>query len=79
MTDATLKDHVSSHTKCFKKLLKIADPGAPLGAHCDFERPAREAFDEVCTSLWRLRVVFLTICAEKLDLLGLLDFDVSLQ
>ena len=53
--------------KMLRKRRQNCRPGTPLGAHWGSEGRAREALGTVCTSLWRLRVVFLTICLEKCD------------
>ena len=53
--------------KMFRKCCQNCCPGVPLGAHWGSEGPAREALGTTCTSLWRLRVVFLTVCLEKCD------------
>ena len=49
-------------------------PRVPLGTHWRSEGLARDALGTVCTSLWRLRVVLLTICEEKGDFEILMPF-----
>ena len=51
--------------KMFRKCCQNCCQGVPLGVHWGSEGPARESLGTVCTSFWRLRVVFLTICLEK--------------
>ena len=64
MPEATLKDHGSSHAKCFKNGAKFLTGGA-FGSIWGSEGRAREALGTICTLFWRLRAVFLTICLEK--------------
>ena len=51
--------------QCSENVAKIAARGCVLEHTGSSEGPAREALGTVCTSFWRLRVVFLTICLQK--------------